>query len=148
MKRMIAFIFILFALFGVAVIKVNMPKVLDYDRVIIISNKKLNYSNIKNGNDFYYTFDKNQTKELKEINICDIKGMVFYISKQYSIDNFQKQFNFLITNKSKIDEKDVYYGYDKNYHDFRIIDGKKINFQLVKSEDNWILGYPMIMTGF
>ena len=92
MKRMIAFIFILFALFGVAVIKVNMPKVLDYDRVIIISNKKLNYSNIKNGNDFYYTFDKNQTKELKEINICDIKGMVFYISKQYSIKLTKKMF--------------------------------------------------------
>ena len=148
MKRMIAFIFLIFALIGIAIFKADIPHEIDFDRVVVISSKTLNYSNIKNGNDYYYTFDKKQTDELRKIDICDIKGLVFYISKQYKIDTFQKKFNFLITNKSKIDEKDAYYGYDKNYHDFRIIDGKKINFQLVKSESNWILGYPIIMTGF
>ena len=34
------------------------------------------------------------------------------------------------------------------YKEFEFIDGKKINVQLAKTDDNWVLGFPMILTGF
>ena len=148
MKKMIAFIFVIFLFLGIAVAKINFPQKFDYERLIIVSEKKLDYASIKNGNDYYYFFDKkDKTIFNKNFDITDIKGLTFYISSKYDLNYFSNHFNYL-TSKSEVDKKQVYYGYDKNYYDFRLIDGKKINFQLVKDEEGWILGYPAILTSF
>ena len=42
----------------------------------------------------------------------------------------------------------IYYGYYSNFKDYRYVDGKKINFQLAKTGEGWILGLPLIETGF
>ena len=36
----------------------------------------------------------------------------------------------------------------EEFDDYIWVDGKKLNFQLVQKDDGWLLGMPMILTGF
>lgn len=42
----------------------------------------------------------------------------------------------------------ILYGYKNDFSDFRFIDGKKINVQIAWAENETIVGFPLIMTGF
>ncbi len=152
MKRMVAFIFIILAFFGVGLFKNDSLDINDYERVVIVSklddltNKG---SKVQNGEDYYYYLNYQEGESVrKNLSSYQISGIIFYLSKEYSFNSFNKKFDYTLSAKSIVEDNDVYYGYDKDYSDFRLVGGKKINLQLVKSDNNWILGYPMILTGF
>lgn len=150
MKKMIAFIFIIILLFGIALAKINYPKPLNYEKVVVVTEKKydLECEIIKSGNDYYYMLGNKADKILKNIDISQIKGIVFYLPGEYKLQDLKKHFNYMVFDSKSVQNKKVYYGYDDSYYNFKIIDGKKINFQLVEDQNQWILGYPMILTGF
>ncbi len=152
MKRMIAFIFIVVMMLGIAYFKDAMPKAESFERAVIVSDfgdLDIQGEILKNGKDFYYYVDYAQCKIALNRNGNDkIKGIVYYYNKNLDLNYFTRKFNYSISDKTTIEDRDVYYGYDEDYYDFRFISGKKINFQLAYDGNNWILGYPMIITGF
>lgn len=152
MKRMIAFIFVMFMLLGIAYYKDSLPQINDCERAVIISkfdNLEIDGDILQSGNDFYYYVDKKECeKAFEKYGSEKIEGVVFYFNNKYDLNYFNNKFNNTLTDKVVVEKCDVYYGYDKDYFDFRLIDGKKVNFQLVNDGNNWILGYPMIIIGF
>ncbi len=137
---------------GIAFVKDAMPKAEGYDRAVIISKYAglgLEGEVVESGNDFYYFVNKNVCESaMKNLSSEKISGVVFYYNNKYNLNYFAKKFDYNLTKKTIVENREVYYGYDKNYYDFRIIDGKKVNFQLAFDGNNWILGYPMIILGF
>lgn len=148
MKKMIAFIFLI--LVGLTLMHFKTFPSLDFEKVVVVSeNADIDIEDkVKNGNDFYYTISKEMGSISKFFKKDDIKGLIFYISPKYSLEKLKKRFDFIFESSEEIDNQKIYYGYDSSYPDFRFIKNKKVNFQLTKNDENWILGYPMILTGF
>ncbi len=150
MKRMIAFLIVAIAVSISAFLCVDLPHNEDYESVVVVSAQEnlIDGEVIKNGNDFYYYLSKkNAEKVIKTLDLDKVSGIVYYFSNK-SLDYFNKKLNYSLTSPSNVGDRTVYYGYDKSYYDFRLIDGKKMNVQLANDGERWILGYPMILTGF
>ncbi len=151
MKRMVAFILIIFSLFCIVIFKDNLVISNDYEKMVIISsNDRLNLhcKILQNGDDFYYFIDNNKNNIQKLLNDNDIKGIVLYFSKDFNLNYFNNKLDYTLSKESIVGGRKVYYGYDKDYSDYRFVDNKKINVQLVYDGNQWIMGYPMILTGF
>ena len=150
MKRMIAFIFVIFVLFGVILVKDNLPSSFDYTKVVVVSKNDdlCSAEKIQNGEVYYYFLGKDAKDILDNISGKDIEGIVYYLSNEYDIGFLNKKFDYTLSSPSYVEGREVYYGYDKDYYDFRFIDGKKINVQIANDGNGWIIGYPMILTGF
>ena len=152
MKRLIAFILIIIASFLLLLTK-NNNKVFDYDyeKVIIVTkNEKLldDCEKMVNGNNIYFLVRRDQGDKIKNLDFSYVSGIVLYLNKDIKFDYFNRHFNFTLFGGKTIENRQVFYGYDKNYGDYRIIKNKKVNVQLAKTENEWILGYPLIITGF
>ncbi|MBO5394762.1 MAG: hypothetical protein J6A28_02530 [Clostridia bacterium] len=152
MKRMIAFFMCALAMFLLKGGQVNNLSVFDRVEkvVLVLSEKNENFTDaLQNGNDFYYTFDKmeamNILPSLDEMK-C-LKGVNLYFSKELSLSYFQERLDFLGERKECV-EMDVYYGFYRHYKKFELVDGKKVNVQLVFTGEQWIMGLPIILTGF
>lgn len=149
---MIAFFMCALAMFLLKGGQVNNLSVFDRVEkvVLVLSEKNENFTDaLQNGNDFYYTFDKmeamNILPSLDEMK-C-LKGVNLYFSKELSLSYFQERLDFLGERKECV-EMDVYYGFYRHYKKFELVDGKKVNVQLVFTGEQWIMGLPIILTGF
>jgi len=151
MKRMIALFFVLVTLFGIKFLNEKTFPCLNFQKLIIISKYSELYDRekVQNGNQFYYTFNQEEgLKALKEINIPKIDGLVYYFDKKIGLDFIKNKINFSYEAKEEIEGMKIFYGYDKSYPDFRFLNGKKINCQIVQNSTNIIVGYPMILCGY
>ncbi len=152
MKRLIAFIFIVILSFLVLLTSKN-NKIFDYDyeKVIIVTkNENLlkDCEKIVNGDNFYFIVEKEKKDRVENLYFSNTLGVVFYYNKNLTFNSFNKRFNYSLFGGKSIEDREVFYGYDKNYSDYRILENKKVNVQLVRTENEWILGYPLIITGF
>ena len=115
--------------------------------IVISKTTQFDREYLQNGEDFYYNFDKIEGQEvLKGLDVNEIKGLVFYFENIDINDLFNKT-DFYYKGE-EVDGMKVYYGYDSSYLDFRYINGKKINIQIVQNSTKTIVGYPMILCGF
>ena len=121
------------------------------EKMIVVSEKRIEQFDDEfiSGNDYYYTF---QAKEIeKNFSILDekdgIKGLNLYFNQEMPLSYFQNKLDFL-GDETNLGENKIYYGYYSYYKHFKWIDGKKINVQLVQTAEGWILGMPLILTGF
>lgn len=119
--------------------------------VLIVTSKEAENVDklIENGDEFYYLFEGDKApKILEKLELFDdIKGINLYFSCDLDLSYFKTKLDYM-TDKTDVEGSDVYYGYYTGYKEFEFIDGKKINVQLAKTDDNWVLGFPMILTGF
>ena len=122
-----------------------------FEKLIVVSSSAtlLNCEKLENGSQYYYLLNSKEGKKiLKEISIQDIDGIVYYLDKAVGLKGIINKLDFFYQGREKIDGLEVYYGYDSSYQDFRIIEGKKINVQIVENSTNIIVGYPMILCGY
>lgn len=152
MKRMIAFIFLLPILFAINLQQIDKYKNLDYQKVTIVSkveNLIEDCQVVKNGQVFYFTLDRNVGKSiLSNLPQSQVEGIIYYLSKEHSIDYFKNLYGQYLSNVSYIEGMNIYYAYDNTYHDFRYINNKKVNVQIAYTCEGWVVGYPAIITGF
>ena len=139
MKKMIDFFILIILLFCISFIKNNNFNCLEnYEKIIVVSNQIYDYLDlnpIKNGNEFYHVLTKENADDfLENINLYDYNGISFYYDLESNFDDFNKCFNYTLSDPSYIDNYKIYYGFYDEYKDFRIVNGKKINVQLVKTE--------------
>ena len=152
MKKMIVFFIFIVLLFTISFFNSNSISFADCEKVVVISGERydeLTEDIIQNGKEFYHVLTGENIDFFKNsISKFNYKGLSLYFNKNHNLQHFNKVFSTTFSNKGKVDNYDIYYGYFNGYRDFKIIDGKRINMQLVKTESNWIVGFPMILTGF
>ena len=145
-KRMIGFFVVAALMLGFAAEKQDsFIPIQGFTKMVLVTENPLddNLNFIKNGNDYYYLFENAPDA----INLADAKGLVFYYHSSFDLDYFKKQMSYL-TRGGDVGGYECYYGYNASYGDFRLIDGRKINAQLVFNGEEWLLGYPLILTGY
>ena len=151
MKRMIAFLIAVLGFLGIKVSTENRLPSYNFEKIVVVSKKDdlFESQKIKNGNQFYYSFDFSEGKEvLSQIKVNDFDGLVFYLDKNSSLNAVLNNLDFCFKGKSEIENLQTFYGYDKNYHDFRIVDNKKVNVQVVVNSTNIVVGYPLILCSY
>lgn len=118
----------------------------NYQKVTIVSHQNIDCSaeKISNGNLNYYTFN---SQNLPQQNY-NVEGIVFYFSPQTSIKYFQKLFKSSFTKSTSIQGREVYYGFHTDFNKYVVHKNKKVNAQLAQTSEGWILGFPLILTGF
>lgn len=151
MKSLIVFFVAIFILIGFKVVYENDMPNYDFEKLVIVTNSDSSFDSekINNGNHFYYTFDNIKGKKvLKNLNMSEIEGLVYYFEKDFTIDKIKSKLDFCYSSQEKIDNLNIFYGYDSSYPDFRYVEGKKVNVQIVENATNFIVGYPMILCGY
>ena len=152
MKRVIAFLLLVGVLFGFTFLREDEISVFaNCEKIVMVSSVQYdsfeNY--VENGDCYYYKIEKDKSEEfIKNIKKYDYSGLSFYYDKNINFEYFSKYFNNLTKNASKIDNYCCFYGYYPYFNNYKIIDGKKINVQLVQTDMEWILGFPLILTGY
>lgn len=116
-----------------------------YSKMILVTDSQIpNKENfIKNGNDFYYLFENDDVN----VDFATAKGLVFYYNANFTLDYFKNHLSYLMRGGDVVGYQ-CYYGFAADYNDYRLVNGKKINVQLVFTGDEWLLGFPLILTGF
>ncbi|MBE7073680.1 MAG: hypothetical protein E7379_01110 [Clostridiales bacterium] len=149
MKRLIAFIFVVCCMvMGQSGESVK----LDFDniqKVVLVSSCEIEGREFfMSGNDYYTTINQDYAGIFQQIDAIDgIKGVNIYFDKSTKLSYFKDKLDF-ISGDSEIEGNKVYQGYTHKYKKFNWIDGKKENCQLVQTNDCWILGFPLVLTGF
>lgn len=87
-------------------------------------------------------------KEIEKRNdIKDILGYILYL-KNSNTDYITKKLQMLILNEENIEDKKVLYGYTPFYKDSVYIQNKKVNVEMILDQDEIIVGFPMILSGY
>ena len=102
---------------------------------------------IKNGDQYILTI-YSDFENFYKTNKNNIKGFNLYFDKNFNINDFCKQIHASTFKGKSIDENQILYGYTNEYNDFRYVDGKKINMQIVINENEIVVGFPLILSGF
>ena len=157
MKKLIALIFLSLMFTGVKFYHSgDFDTLKGYDKVVIVC-EKLKAEKIENigfdqqiesGNDIYFIFKNKSFNDLKAKFKNDFKGVNLYFNNSFSLKDFENMLNLTFSENYKIDSYQVYSSFYEGFLDFKIVNGKKINVQLVKTQQNWVLGFPLIITGF
>ena len=142
MKNLVAFFGLVLCLFPLLFVEDNFDFLSSYEKVVLVSDKKLNENCIQNGNEFYHSFENDDWKKWKN----DSSALIFYF-KKFDIENFKKKCEQFYS-CTDVENYKVYQGVYAGYNNFVFVDGKKVNFQLVIKENEIVLGFPMIVVGF
>ena len=78
----------------------------------------------------------------------EAEGVVLYFDKSFTINYFLQKLHYNVTSSSTVEKMKVFYGYTNDYDKFVIHDNKKVNVQIAKREEGWVVGFPMILSGF
>lgn len=152
MKKVIAFLLCAAFVFFVKDFSGNnLSKFDNATKLIVVCDDMLEeYENsFQSGSDFYYTFEGDEMKGVLEKldDIEGLKGLNLYFPPETKLAYFQGKLDYL-SDKSLLDETEIYYGYYRHFDDFEWLNGKKINVQLALTSEGWVMGLPMILTGF
>ena len=147
MKNMVAFLFIFILFPGVSFFcNFTLPMGEAKSAAFVSSDQFEGFETIKNGNDYIIkVYD--DIKEFYLKNEEFIKGFNLYFQ---SLDNkdFAKKLNAQIYQTHDVEGMIMYYGYTNMYKNFEMVGGKKVNIQIAVKEDETIVGFPLILTGF
>ncbi len=149
MKKMIGFFLIILLLFVASYFEDNKNVFQDYNKIAIVSSiyyEKYQNNLVESGNNFYYFFNADQEYDLNDFE--KIKGINYYFDKNIPFSYFEKKVDFIYKGEGKVDNYQIYYGYYGKYDDYRYVFNKKVNFELVKTDNEWIMGFPLILTGY
>lgn len=121
-----------------------------YEKVCVVSKEDFcKSSKVKNGNLNYYTYLQNEKGSLKKcLEDFDSEGIVFYFPLEKGDKYFKQKLNYTFTDAKIISGRKVYSGFLRGFDKFVMIDAKKINVQIAKTDEFWVVGLPLILTGF
>ena len=150
MKKMIGFFLIIALLIGASLLNGFSHEIISsYNKLVIVSSnyvEEYKDNAIESGGKYYYFFDAENEFDYEKFG--NIEGLNFYFDKNTPFSFFENNVDFIYKSEGEINGYDIYYGYTVKYKDFLNINNKKVNFQLVNTHDEWIMGFPLILTGF
>ena len=149
MKRLLTFLFLFIFLCALPLFSSqNIFNNKHISKAIIISKNDVEFDeNLKivSGNQFYYTLQGDFEKESKNFNSID--GVVLYFDN-YSLENLIKDYKIDFFKGQNVDNYEIFYGFTNIYKDFVYLNSKKVNVQIAVKENQIIVGFPAILTGF
>lgn len=150
MKRIVAFFVIGLLALGILVgTGANKYNFEGLEKVCFVTD--LTHSEDENavisGNDVYITVGVSEAKETMG-KLDNIKGYVLYFNNDCDKDKLLNIFLDYSSDEYLVGNTRIINGYSSKYSDFRLVDGKKYNVQVAFSEENVLVGFPMILTGF
>ena len=150
MKRIVVFILATLALVSPLFVKQEKLSFSDATKLCVVSKEDIELpqstQKIKNGEQFYYLFDQNFDKALS--NFDKIDGLNTYYQKDFKKEELLKKHDVQSYYTSSSAGIEIVYGYTNSYHDFRYVNGKKINIQIAFTDTEVVVGFPLILTGF
>ena len=90
--------------------------------------------------------DTNEIKE-KFDNLNNVDGIILYFENS-SLDDIVDFYNIDYYRGGDVEGKAVYYGYSPYYKENYSVNNKKVNVQISVQENQIIVGFPAILTGF
>ena len=150
MKKLIAFLMIGMSLWGLKFLPQNKAvRILEMDGLVkacIVTDDDVQGENVIQTLDYNYIYLNNE--EIKTFNQeINIKGITLYLENEKYKDII-KTLNMLVFKEEVLQDYSIIYGYTNKFRDFKIIDNKKINVQIVKNDDQVIIGFPLVLSGF
>ena len=145
MKKMIGFFVVIVLLLSLVMTKQDDFNFLsNCSKILAVSDEKLADENyvLQNGKQYYYFY--NDIDKLKD---KGFSAYNFYFDIATDLSQILDCFSFVYEGEG-VDDYKIYYGYYDGYRDFRYVDGKKINVQVVKNDHEIIVGFPLIVTGY
>ena len=150
MKKLAVFLFI-FAILGVcfALPKQTLSFLPSAKAACVVTDywcaQKLGFDYLPSGNQALISVDAENLQQIYQ----QIKP--YCVLLKYDSNQLQSVKNaFSITNYyvQTLQNQTIVYAFSPKIKDFRFVDGKKINVQIVVDESDVLVGIPMIMTGF
>ena len=104
---------------------------------------------IYSGGNYYSVINKQDIGKILQAQnkIEGFKGLNLYFNETISLQKLKKQIDFL-SEKSVINGQEIYTGYSENFDNFVWIEGKKVNLQIASTQNGFVVGIPLILTGF
>lgn len=150
MKRLLAFLFI--AVLAFSLFPNKESKLFDnvsIDRVCLVANCELNLEDkIVSGNQFYYKMNRLQAKQEFNQNRKNIDGVVLYFDGTKKLNDIIDYYKISYYRGESVDNYDIYYGYSSYFNESYNLNGKRQNVQIAKLDNEIIVGFPAILTGF
>ena len=150
MKRIVAFFVIGLLALGILVgTGANKYNFEGLEKVCFVTDltHSENENAVISGNDVYITVGVSEAKETMG-KLDNIKGYVLYFNNDCDKDKLLNIFLDYSSDEYLVGNTRIINGYSSKYSDFRLVDGKKYNVQVAFSEENVLVGFPMILTGF
>ena len=122
----------------------------NYQKITLVSKDLVKeHQHVENGDLHYYTFDSSSIDaSFNFLSNYTVEGIVLYFTNKTGIEYFQQKLNYNLSQSRKVGDVDTYYGYLKEFNNFVINQNKKVNVQLAKTNNGWVMGLPLILTGF
>ena len=150
MKKLLSFLLIICCLASTFVLRNESGDIFSFDgceQVCLISEKDFGFDSQRSGDKVFNFCSYEKAKEIYNDIKADLDGIQFYF-KVFDEGNFYKKFRTSAISKSQVEGIDMVYGFSPCFENSILIDGKKQNFQVAKTKEWTILGFPIILTGY
>ncbi len=154
MKKLILFILIIACLFPTMLEKVETNPLFDMqnvEQVCFISENKFEVDGVESvkSGDLYYNYcslsiAKANLNEFKK----NMKGFQFYFKKEPIENIIQKLKVDILEQITLEDGRNVLCGVTPYYDNYIYMDSKRVNLQISISENEVVVGFPIILTGY
>lgn len=148
MKKLAIFIFVaLLAIFPLSLHRDDIFEMPGIDKVTFLTDSvnALGEEFLPSGNDAILQVEKNQAKQ--KFKILQPKCVVFEL-KNTSKEDIIDFLNLKFISAQTLDNMSIIYGWTNKFLDYNMVNGKKVNVQIVIENNSTLVGFPMIMTGF
>lgn len=153
MKKIIVFVLLIAAICSTAFVKFEKNPLFDVgqvEKVCFVNSRPISGEGIDavycGDMVFNYCSLETAQKNLKNLK-NDAKGIEFYI-KNVKIDDILTKLDAEVISNQTIDQLCVICAYTPYYQDCIYINGKKANLQIAHINNQIIVGFPTIFTGF
>ena len=147
MKNLVAFLFVTVLLFVFCCFDLSpkLPFSLATRASFVLDQKVEVFDNVQNGEP-YIVEVYSDIENFYRSHSDKIQGFNLYFSQSVKqvMQNLPGQFY----QSQDVEGMQVFYGYTNLYDDFRYVAGKKINVQIAQQQNQVIVGFPLILTGF
>ena len=150
MKKLLSFLLIMCVLVSTFVLKDETSDIFCFEncqKVCFVSEKDFGFDTQYSGDKIFNFCSYEKAKEIYAEVKDAVEGIQFYF-KEFDSENFLKRFNASTISKSEIEGIEIICGYTPCFEKVIFADGKKTNFQLAKTDDWTILGFPIILTSY
>lgn len=147
MKNLVAFLFLTVLL--LAFCYFDFSPALPFDNAarasFVLEEKVEGYDYVQNGDEYIVEVYSDIERFYQKYS-DQIKGFNLYFSE--NVEQIIQTLSGQIYRSQDVEGMKIYYGYTNLYNDFRYVSGKKINVQMAEQENQVIVGFPLILTGF
>lgn len=153
MKKLIAFVLILACLVPTAFFKMETNPIFEMqgvEKVCFVAEREYLEDEVESVRcgDLYFNYCSLETAKKNFVEFKKyIKGFQFYF-KDVALDSILSTLKCEVVTTVEVEGREVLCGYTPYYENNIFVDEKKVNMQVACLENEIVLGFPLILTGY